>query len=173
MRALSFLFLSAALVMGTGCGDDGGGGDTSTGDTGTADTGGGGDTGTGDTGTMDTGTGGDTGTMGDGGGDGGGGDGGGGDGGGGDGGGGDGGGGDGGSASAAAMAFCTGYEAACGYAMMPTRFNDEAACLSFYDMGSMDCTTCLSTHLTAAATDAAAECPNATGRGDCETACTP
>jgi hypothetical protein len=160
MRALSFILLSAALVIGTGCGDDGGGDDTGTGDTGTVDTGTG-DTGTTDTGTTDTGTM-DTGTMGDGGGDGGGGDGGGGDGGGGDGGGGDGGGGDGG-ASMAAMEFCSDYEATCDYSMMPMRFDNEAECLSFYDSGSADCQSCIMTHLGLAGDDADTHCPHATG----------
>ena len=59
MRTILFLSLSTALVFGTGCGDDGGDTDTSTGDTGTSDTSTG-DTGTGDTGTAD---GGDTGTA--------------------------------------------------------------------------------------------------------------
>ncbi len=160
MRGLLFLLLTAALAIGTGCGDDGGGGgDTGTADTGTTDTGTS-DTGTTDTGTSDTGTS-DTGTMSDGGG---------GDGGGGDGGGGDGGG-DGGSASAAATAYCTGYETTCGYSSSTDRFADAAACTSYYDSASMACTTCMAEHLGYASMDADTHCPHATGMGPCAGDC--
>jgi hypothetical protein len=60
--------------------------------------------------------------------------------------------------------------------MMPARFDDMAACTSYYDAASTACTTCLMTHLGLAEADADTHCPHATGMGSdpgCAPDCSP
>ncbi len=73
-----------------------------------------------------------------------------------------------------AATFCSGYETTCGYDdSAANRFDDEAACLSFYEGAATGCVTCIETHLTnAMGGNVELHCPHATGvEAPCLTPC--
>lgn len=81
-------------------------------------------------------------------------------------------GGNGGSAAggASAAAFCSDYEADCGFGETD-RFADEASCVDYYDGASAGCLSCIEEHLGFVSSMGAQHCPHACGAGPCAGAC--
>jgi hypothetical protein len=74
--------------------------------------------------------------------------------------------------SAEAIAFCDRFETTCEYDSGDAeRYDDEAACTTYYDEAAVGCVGCIDTHLTNAETMGLNHCPHAMGMGPCNGPC--